>query len=347
MGNKMTQMGCKEYSERLIFFDDLEESEKEIVQYHLNECRKCQVHYNDVITIMRSLKNTNHLSNELLTRFIISQNFLGEADYDGEKLSKHKIQQAENHLEACLLCRERFDEMKTEFGDLESYVNESIDIELDLRENLAKKLLGNIQTKIVHLKENWKGILTSPQQKFLFISAGSLAIVLIMLLLIPFSRNSDSLYHKLGKLENTEIAFLTRSAGVDNVQSGLSEFNNGKYSLAVEELESFILEHPDDPNREIAEYVCGLAYLFLANGSLGESDETLQNENIENGIKHLQIVLSMTENKRFQEDCNWYIGKAYLMKREGPNAIEYFEKVVSLKGRKFQKAREILAELKK
>lgn len=333
-------MGCKEYSERIIFFDDLEESEKEIVRFHLNECRKCQAHYNDVITIMQSLKNTNHLSNELLTRFVISQNFPDEADYDGEKLSKNKIQEAGNHLKACLLCKERFEEMKAEFGALESYVDKSIDIRLDHRENLAKNLLDNIQAKITAL-------LTSPRGKFAFVAVGSFAIVLIMLLFLPSSQNSASLYDRLGKLENTEIAFLTRSAGVDNLQSGVSEFNNGNYSLAVGELESFILEHPDDPNTEIAQYVCGLAYLFMASSSLDESSGTPQNEGIENGIKHLQIVLSTSENKRLEEDCNWYIGKAYLMKKEGSVAVRYFEKVVSLKGRKFQKAKEMLAELKK
>ena len=343
----MMKTGCKEFSERIIFFDDLEESEREIVQHHLNECRDCQAYFKDIGTIMHSLKSTSHLSNEQLTRFIISQNFPGESDYDGTKLPGHTIQQTENHLRACLSCKERFKEMKVEFETLESFVNKSITVDLEPKEYPLKKLLNNIETRLAHLIEALKQLLTSPRRKFVFIPAASIAILLVMILFLPILTNSDSVYDKLGKLENTEIAFLTRSAGVDNLQFGVSEFNNGNYSLAVEELESFILENPDDPNAEIAQYVCGLAYLFRANKSLDKQNETLRDDNIEKGIKHLQIVLSITENKRFQEDCNWYIGKAYLMKMEGSTAGEYFEKVQNLNGRKSQKAKEILEELKK
>lgn len=337
--------GCEEFSERIIFFDDLDEYEKEIVQSHLDECKNCRVYFDHVVTIMHSLKGTNHLSDEQLTRFIISENFPEEPDYDGRELSTYKAIQTGNHLRACTLCRERFEEMKVEFETLESFVSESIAVDLDLKKNVLKNLVYDIKDMVIRWNERWKTLLNSPQQKVVYISAAGIAVLLLLIWFLPILTNSDVPYSKLGRLENTEITFLTRSAGVDNLQQSISDFNTGNYSLAVDELESFILEHPEDPNKEIAQYVCGLAYLFLAN-SVDEKTELLQDQSIEKGIRHLQAVLSISVNKRFQEGCNWYIGKAYLMKKDKQTAIEYFTKVQNSKGRKAQKAKEILAELK-
>jgi len=342
----MMKKNCRRFSEKIILFDDLSKDEKAIVQSHLKECEDCQAYFDNVMTIMHSLKSAGHSTDEQLTRFIISENFPDESDFDGEKLSIHRALEIKSHLQGCSLCREKYEEMRTEFAALESFIDESITADLGLGQDFVSKLFNTIKTKLGNLTENWKRLLTSPRRKFVFISATGVAILLVMILFLPIFKSSDSLY-RLGRLENTEITFLTRSAGVDHLKFGVSEFNNGDYSLAVEELESFILEHSDDPNREIAEYVCGLAYLFQANKTLDKQIEPLQNQNIEKGIEHLQTVLAISANRRLQEDCNWYIGKAYLMKRDGPTAVEYFEKVKNLKGRKAEKAKEMLAELKK
>jgi tetratricopeptide (TPR) repeat protein len=338
---------CKEYSEKIIFLDDLDEKEKEIVQSHLKECKDCQLYFENVTRIMHSLKSTSCSTDEQLTRFIISENFPGESDFDGEKLPIHETLKIKSHLQGCRLCGEKYEEMRTEFKALESFVDESIMAYLKLGKNSVSKLFNTIRTELGDLTENLRGLLTSPQRKFVFISVTAIAVLLVMILFPLIFTNSGSMYHKLGKLENTEISFLTRGAGAGRLQQGVSEFNNGNYSLAAEELESFILEHSGDPNQEIAEYVCGLAYLFQANKNLDKQIEPLQYQNIETGIQHLQTVLSISANRRLQEDSNWYIGKAYLMKGDGSTAVEYFEKVQNSRGRKAQKAKEILLELKK
>lgn len=338
---------CKIYSEKIIFYDDLSKDDKEAVQSHLRECADCRAYSENVATIMRSLKSANHMNAEQLTRFIISENFPGESDFDGERLSNRRAFEIRDHLKACGSCRERYEEMRSEFKALESFIDESVTAELDLSESFVKRLFNTGQTKIARLSQNWKTLLTSPQQKFVYGFAAGFAILLLVFLFLPTLNNSENRYHKLGRLQHTEITFLTRGAGADKLKLGVSEFNKGNYSIAVEELESFISEHSDDPNREMAEYVCGLSYLFQANENLEKQIEPLQNQNIEKGIELLQTVLSISTNRRLQEDCNWYIGKAYLMRGEGPTAGEYFEKVQNSKGRKAQEAKEILLELKK
>lgn len=337
---------CRKFSGKIILFDDLSPDEKVIVQSHLKECRDCQAYFDNVKTIMRSLKSTNHLRDEQLTRFIIFENFPGESDFDGERLSINKAAEIRSHLQGCRSCLEKYEGMRNEFKELESFINESIAVDLPTDKNVVRKLVSTVKTKFGGLTKNWKGLLPPTREKLVYITAAGIAVLLVMILFLPILTNSDSMYHKLAKLENTEITFLTRSSGVDNLKFGISEFNNGNYSLAVEELESFILGHPDDPNREIAEYVCGLAHLFSADKGLDEHIGMEAHENIEKGIQHLQTVLLISENKRLQEDCDWYIGKAYLMKREAPTALGYFEKVQNSKGRKSQKAKEILLELR-
>lgn len=338
--------GCKEYADKIILFDDLDEKEKRSVQSHLEECEDCRAYFESVTRILHSLRSIRHLADEQLTRFIVSENFPDESDFDGERLSDHKALEIKSHLRTCRLCSEKYEKMRTEFEALESFVDESLMPKFGFGRDSGRELVDAFKTKFGSLVNQWKSMLTSPRQKFVIISATGIAVLLVMILFIPIFTGSNSKYYDLAKLENTEITFLTRGA-TTSIQSGVSHFNEGNYSLAVEELGLFILEHPQDPNREMAEYVCGLSYLFLANKTMNKKIESLQNQNLEKGIEHLQTVLSISANQRLQEDCNWYIGKACLMKRDVPTAISYFEKVQNSKGRKAQKAKEILLKLKK
>ena len=342
---------CKEYSEKIIFFDDLDDDEKQIVIKHLENCKDCQSHFEKTKLIMKSLKselNVDHLNNQLLARYVVYDNFPGEADFDGEKLSKLEVLKIQKHLRTCTSCQEKFEKMKVEFKAIETYLNETELGSYTFRKDFYIDIFINKFTSILDsMKEGFNKLRSNPKQKFVFIPAAGLAIILIMFLVLPFFKGTENVYHNLGKLENTEIAYLTRSVNVDQLQSGIAEFNNGNYAISIDILEKFILEHSDDPNLAFAHYVCGLSYLFQVNKILDNETKPIHIQNIDKGIMHLQTVLSLEPNMRLQENSNWYLGKAFLMKKDGQKAIEYFRKVRKLKGRKYQKAQNIIIELEK
>lgn len=341
---------CKEYSENIIFFDDLDDEEKRIVQEHLENCKDCQSDFEKTKLIIKSLKNdlnAKHLNAQLLARYVVYENFPDEADFDGERLPKSEALKIRKHLRTCIVCKEKFEEMKVEFKSLETYLNESELANYTFRKNSLSFLLSKITSISNSLKESFNKLRFTPKQKFVFIPAAGLAFLLLLFLVLPFFKGTGNVYYNLGRLENTEIAYLTRSVNVDQLQSGIAEFNSANYTTSIDMLEKFILEQPDDPNKSFAHYVCGLAYLFEANKILDNEIRPIDSQNIDKGIMHLHSVLSLEPNMRLQEDSYWYIGKGYLMKKNGQKAIEYFRKVDKLKGRKYQKAQNILIELQK
>ena len=339
---------CKEYSEKIIFFDDLDDKEKQIIIKHLENCKDCQSNFEKTRLIMKSLKselNVDHLDPQLLARYVIHDNFPDEADFDGERLLKSEVLKIQKHLRTCSLCQEKFEEMKVEFKEVETYLNET---ELaNYTDSSIDVFINKITSISDSMKEGFNKLWSNPKQKFVFIPAAGLAIILIMFLLLPFFKGTGNMYYNLGKLENTEIEYLTRSVNVDQLQSGIAEFNNGNYTISIDILGKFILEHSDDPNLAFAHYVCGLSYLFQVNKILDNEIEPVRIQYLDKGIMHLKTVLSLKPNVRLRENSNWYLGKAYLLKEDGHKAIEYFRKVQKLKGRKYQKAQKIIIELEK
>lgn len=52
---------------------------------------------------------------------------------------------------------------------------------------------------------------------------------------------------------------------------------------------------------------------------------------VRQGIKYLENALSLAgDNAFYQEDCLWYLGKAYLMLGDLEKARQHFEQIVNL-----------------
>lgn len=335
---------CKKYIEKLIFFDELNEMEKQDIQEHLKNCKECKIHFEQISALMTSLKNelnASHLSDEALVRYLIRESFPEETDYDGKKLSAFEVLKIKNHLQRCDACTTKIQEMRTEYKSLEDFINESEIENYVIGKNSIWTILNNqISSLFVSFLENLKNLSFIPKPKYVLIPATVIAVLLLLLLFLPIFNSNGSFYFKLGKLEKTEISYLTRGSNTNSLQIAISEFNKNNYSKVIGFLESFVLENPENPNRAFAEYVCGLAYLYQA-------EKANQTGDIDKGIEHLRSSLALNPNTRLQEDANWYIGKAYLKKENGQEAIQYFKRVKSLKGNRSHKAQRILLELEK
>lgn len=335
---------CKEYFEKLIFFDDLDEKEQQVIKEHLNNCDGCRTHFEQINTLISSLKNeinSNHLNDEALVRFLIFENFPNETDYDGKKLSTYDALKIKNHLRHCETCTLKIEEMKREYTSLESFLNEfQLENYVIGKVSISKIINDRISSLIKSSFKNLKDLSFLQKPKYVLIPATVTAMLLLLFLFLPIFNRSGNIYSKLGKLETIEISYLTRGSSVNVIQTAISEFNNKDYLKAIGILEPFLLKNSEDPNQAFIEYVCGLAYLFQAE----KSNQVIE---LDKGIEHLYSSLMLNPNTRLQENANWYIGKAYLKKENGQEAIQYFKKVKDLKGSKSQSAQKILFELEK
>ncbi len=339
---------CKEFRKK-IFWEELSEEQQQRLKKHLESCAECRQYFERNEAILSSLQKSNvHISGELLNRYTSYLYAPDEPDYDGRRLSKTEISRMQKHLRQCRSCEQKLADLKAEFQDLQAFIDNSElpDLTIDRRSFQFEFL-----EKVGHLRETVESILnaffSSLKPKYVLIPATGLAVLLALVLIIPSLERSGDAYSELAALEKTEISYLTRSSTTTSLRSGIAEFNQANYSSAIEILTGFIRENPEDANIAYPEYVCGLAYLFEANQSTGDELSPPQHRKLERGIAHLQTALSSSDNLRLRENANWYLGKAYLMKKDARTAREFFEKVSSLKGQRYQQAQMMLNEIEK
>lgn len=341
---------CKKFEDMIVFYDGLSPRELESLKTHLSSCEHCREKLNQQRAILASIKTTKnqgHLEDDFLSRYV-TYLYLPDDDFDGTALSNEEVYEIETHIKHCGACTEKLVLLKNEFEELQLHLDEAGIPDLTINApslilSIEKFFIDALNRIIAPLKES----LTRFKGKYILIPAAGLAALFILFMIIPFRQHITNDYEALASLEKTQISFLTRSRDTGALRNGLFEFNEGNYPAAMAILEDFIERKPGDPNIAFAEYVCGLACLYRFEQIRAERDYADQLQMIDRGIRHLQNMVGKTDNLRLREDANWYLGKAYLMKKQGRKAKQYFQEVVKLQGRKFKQTQQILIELEK
>lgn len=342
---------CSKYHEKIIFYDDLSDAEKETLQVHLESCENCRDDFEKINSILRLLSQEvelSHPGNERLVRFVIYENLPDEPDFDGAKLSSQEFTAIRKHLEGCQDCNDKYCEMKSEYESLEHFIRQSNLPDYQLGQKPVRiKFSDRLSRVIKFMEETWKSLSSHTKPKYVLAPAAAvLAIMLILFIILPLFKGTEITYRTLAKLESKKITYLTRGSDVNDLQQGIASFNAKNYMASIQRLEAFISSKPNHPNRAFAEYVCGLAYLFHAD-NFDENLEPANYQYIDNSIEHLKTSLSWSTNLRIQEEDAWYLGKAFLMKGNASEAIKYFKKVKSLRGRNYQNAEQILTDIER
>ena len=99
---------CKDFSEKIIFFNDLDTNEQEIVKEHIASCKNCRQHFVENQAIIADLKEYSlsyHFNHDLLLRYAHYLNTPNEHLYNGIKLTREEINTIGIHLEQCDICR--------------------------------------------------------------------------------------------------------------------------------------------------------------------------------------------------------------------------------------------------
>lgn len=340
---------CKDIYEKLLFFDDLGSKEREEVKEHTAQCANCRKQFEEFQTITVSLKHhqTEHaISDELLERYSIYSAAPAGPDYDRRELSVSQIAEIRSHLKECPRCRQKVERLRREYRDIEAYL-ENTDL-AGLTFAAAEpesSFLEKIAKAVRYAGETIRDKISLSSPTFYPIAAGMVTGLLLLLWFGPFFRGNDYQYYRLASLEQETFPPVTRSNMPEILSKGFSAFQTKDYQQAIGELERFIAENPGDPNLFSAHYFAGLAYLTESKSDFLGRFENYNSIQIENGVQHLKIAESLTDNLGLKEDCYWYLGKAYLMKKDREKATEMFQKVIDLQGRRFRDAQEMVREI--
>lgn len=136
-------------------------------------------------------------------------------------------------------------------------------------------------------------------------------------------------YFKLAELDKLIEAGM-RSAGSNSndFSAGMDLFYNKQYRKAIERLEPYINENPNDL---AALHFIGLSYLFDAKIRWLGLGYAFNGEKVEKAISYFEKSLPLCRKNRFyEEDCRWYLGKAYLMQGKPTKAYDQFQAIVRM-----------------
>ncbi len=116
--------------------------------------------------------------------------------------------------------------------------------------------------------------------------------------------------------------------GSESLQVGLESFEQGNYEMAIKSFNEYLKSHPSD---YFANFHLGLVYLLDGKESLLGLPYRYNSAHIQKGISYLNSAFVNTRNNAYyQEDCLWFLGKAYIMLGEMPKAKQQFEKLISM-----------------
>ena len=121
-----------------------------------------------------------------------------------------------------------------------------------------------------------------------------------------------------------------RGASIESksLQMGLEHFEQGNYKQAIGLFRAFL---ESKPNHFLANFYLGLTYLLNSTESMLGLPYRSNAAQIEHGNTYLNVAFIFEgENAFYQEDCLWYLGKAYLMLGKLPLAKQQFEQLINL-----------------
>jgi hypothetical protein len=296
---------------------------------------------------VRKAADPNHVEDQMLTRYAVHLSEPGQPDYDGRRLTREEISSIGKHVEQCSPCREKLDRINQDYQEIEAYLEESGVPSVAIGKASAGSRLKSWAVRLFELLTTVaKALKSVPALRLYPAAATVLASLLVVVWVSPLFRGSDYVYYEMASIEDEDVTFVTRSGDTSQrLTDGLMDFSEGHYLQAVEKLEAFISEYPDDPNAAYAHYISGMACLRSAKSAVLGRFVAFDEETIDRGIRHLQKTIDLGDNPRLEEDAHWFLGKSYLMKKEPGPAMEAFGQVVDMQGRRFRQAQQIVDDL--
>lgn len=339
---------CDEFRENILFFDDLSESDKAALEQHLKSCPACHTYFQQINALERAIKeerSSQHVDGSSLARYASYLFSPDEPDYDGQRMTPEIADPIRQHIRMCPKCSQKLQAHLSELEELNAFLEKSRIPDISIGTVPSAVMMEEKLTRAAQrFAAIWHKWTTLPAYKYALIPSAALIILLSLMVVKLFIPGQPEGFSDLAVLEPTRVSYVTRGGSSGAFEQGLAAFNRGEFRTAFGTLETFLTEQPQSPSEYFAHYVCGMAYLYAVQNNEFPANEIQSYLN--SAIRHLQAA-SRTENLRVREDAYWYLGKAYLMKKDVSTAKDYFLKVQSLRGKRFRDAQKILTELEK
>lgn len=344
---------CKDIHDKIIFYDDLSRSEQQAIKQHIGSCSDCRKQFREMQTITVGLKQSvsaSHIDDDLLTRYGIYRSDPDGPDYDGRQLTGDEIAGVENHLETCRICAQKVEQIEHEFREIDAFLERAGVPALQLK---AASPTPRVAVRIARLGHTIisgaKTFFSLPKLQLYPVAAVACAAVVALIWISPFFRSNEYPYLKLAAIDakSASIGGFVRGDADMLLSDGLYAFDQGQYEIAIERLQRFIDEHPDNPNWFYAHYLSGVANLSLAKSDFLGRFHDVEPERVDRAIGHLQVAVQTTDNLRVQENAYWFIGKAHLMLQHSEQAKSAFQKVIAMQGERADAARQMISEMAK
>jgi len=341
---------CEHFKDLIFDANELNAENRRELDTHLQTCGHCKKVFEEHRAIFAAIQaeaRVEHIETRELERYA---NYLltpDEPDFSGEFLSLKELEQIKAHVSGCQKCEKHVDEMLQELRALDVYLEDAGIPNITIGEREVETPFGEAKARPRTLAGErsalanfWQKLMTGLIAKPYLIPAAGVAIIALLVMINPFSGNNVTGYAGLAALDQPRFSYLTRGNGNNDLQSGLQSLNNASYVDATHHFERFLAENPESDNATYARYLCGIAYLYAAK----ESGSGVQ---LSRAIDNLKKIDSQNTNLRIKEGAAWYLGKAFLIKKDVHQAKIYFQQVIQLRGRKHQAAKKILAALEK
>ncbi len=340
---------CKYFEDLMFDANTLDAGTRRELEAHLQACSHCRKVFDEnraIFAVLQAEVNTMHVDARELERYADYLLTPDEPDFSGEFLSLKELEQIRAHVSSCQKCEKHVDEMLQELRALDVYLADAGIPNIIVGERAIETTLGDAKARPRTLAGErsalvnfWQKLMTVLTAKPYLIPAAGVAIIALLVMIHPFSGN-DIGYAGLAALDQPRFSYLTRGNRNHDLQSGLQSLNNASYDNAIHHIERFLAANPESENVAYARYLCGVAYLYAAKESGANAQLSL-------AISNLKETASTTKNLRIKEGAAWYLGKAFLIKKDARQAKLYFQQVIQLRGRKHQAAKKILARLEK
>jgi len=312
----------------------LDEDQKKVISDHITWCNNCKALYNRINLINIAIED--HIDDDKLGHYSIFKFHPNDTDFDAKRFSKTEINKIDHHLNLCNACKEKFIEKQSLYSDMNEYwIDSSLpDIELlpfTEEERPIKQRFTQILITLI------KSIQINKKIRYSSLAAATTVLILVMFLLIERKPSIND----LAKLDDINIPVSIRSGYTNTLQKGIILFNQKNYSDAIIQFDKYVETELKSNDQNYAKYLLGLSYIKSA-----EKSERINVSLVEKGIVQFNNILTTTDNSILKENVLWFLGKAYLMKKDIKKAMRYFESVNSLDGNRAEKSRVILNQLK-
>ncbi len=339
---------CEHYQEKIVFFDDLSDRERQDVLKHVAQCLDCEKKLLELQTLSVSLSRlqTEHpFDDTLLERYSIYLEAPEEPDYDGSRLSSAQIESIRTHIAACRNCEQKVELFRKEYREVLAFIEQTEVAKLKSTDSQTSLSLSKrIAAALKSIVESLKSIFSPASPAFYPATAGLAFALLLLLWFGPFFRDYDD-YRQLATIGNTSISLTTRSAQDQLLTQGISAFESGAYQKAIPELEAYLSANPGAANQFDFTYALGFSYLATAKNSFLGRFPKIDTEHLNQSLKYLQLAEGLSDNVGLKEECYWQLGQAWLLQGDGTKAKDFFEKAAELKGKRYGEALEMIEKI--